>query len=90
MNKDALLEHMSEICGSSKATCRDCLDAFVQAVGEALKRDDQVTLAGFGSFSVTKRKARVGVNPATGKKMNIPPRKSPKFKAGKALKDMLN
>ncbi len=90
MNKDGLAERMSEISGLTKSACKDCLDAFVQTVSAALKRDEQVTLAGFGAFSVTKRKGRTGVNPATGKTMRIPPRKTPKFKAGKALKDLLN
>lgn len=87
MNKDALLERMSQISDHPKSTCKDCLDAFVEAVTTALKRNEQVTIAGFGSFATIKRKGRTGVNPATGKKMTIPARRSPKFKPGKGLKD---
>ena len=87
MNKEALLERMAKISNQPKVTCKECLEAFIEAVTSALKRDEQVVLTGFGSFATVSRKGRIGINPATGKKMTIPARKSPKFKPGKALKD---
>lgn len=87
MNKDALLDRMSKLTDMPKSSCKECLDAFVTTVVNALKRDEQVVLAGFGTFTTVQRKARTGINPATKKPMRIPARKSPKFKPGKALKD---
>ena len=86
MTKDELLEKISSAC-CSKKEASDCLDAFTSAVTEALKADDKVALTGFGTFSISKRKARKGVNPRTGEKLQIPAMNVPKFKAGKALKD---
>jgi len=89
MNKAKIVESMSKMTKLSKATCKDALEAFISTVGNALKANKQVVLTGFGSFTVIKRKSRVGVNPATGKKMQIPAKKVPKFRAGKALKSMV-
>jgi len=89
MNKDALVDRMVKLTGYPKATCKECLDAFITAVGNALKQDEQVVLTGFGTFLAMRRAGRTGVNPATGKKMTIPARRVPKFRAGKALKDMI-
>ncbi len=89
MNKAKLVEQMSKISKLPKATCKECLEAFISAIGGALRGNKQVVLTGFGTFSVMKRKARTGINPATGKKMQIPAKKVPKFKAGKALKSMV-
>ena len=86
MNKAKLVESMAKITKLPKSTCKECLEAFITAVGNALKGGKPVVLTGFGTFSVMKRKARTGINPATGKKMQIPAKKVPKFKAGKALK----
>ena len=86
MNKAKLVELMAKITKQPKSTCKDCLEAFIATVGAALKQNKSVALTGFGTFSVMKRKSRVGINPATGKKMTIPAKKVPKFKAGKALK----
>lgn len=86
MNKAKLVEQMAKISKLPKSTCKDCLEAFISAVGTALKQSKSVVLTGFGAFSVMKRKSRVGINPVTRVKMNIPAKKVPKFKAGKALK----
>jgi DNA-binding protein HU-beta len=89
MNKANLVEGMAKITKIPKSTCKDCLEAFIAVVSGALKQNKSVVLTDFGSFRVLKRKSRVGVNPATGKKMTIPAKKVPKFSAGKALKDMV-
>jgi DNA-binding protein HU-beta len=89
MNKAKLVESMAKITKLPKSTCKDCLEAFITTVGSALKQSKQVVLTGFGTFTVMKRKSRVGVNPATGKKMQIPAKKVPKFKPGKALRSMV-
>jgi len=89
MNKAKLVEHMAKITKLPKSTCKDCLEAFIATVGAALKQNKPVVLTGFGTFSVMKRKSRVGINPATRKKMTIPAKKVPKFKAGKALKQLV-
>jgi DNA-binding protein HU-beta len=89
MNKAKLVEQMAKMTKMPKSTCKDCLESFISAVGGALKQNKQVVLTGFGTFTVMKRKSRVGVNPATGKKMQIPAKKVPKFRAGKALKAMV-
>jgi DNA-binding protein HU-beta len=89
MNKAKLVEQMAKLTKLPKSTCKDCLEAFITAVGGSLRKNTSVVLTGFGTFTVMKRKSRIGVNPATGKKMTIPAKKVPKFKAGKALKDMI-
>ncbi|MBT4595073.1 HU family DNA-binding protein [bacterium] len=89
MNKAALIELMAKETEMSKAACKIALEAFVEVVGVSLKKGTSVVLTGFGTFSVMKRKERVGVNPATGAKMRIPRKKVPKFKAGKQLKDIV-
>ncbi len=89
MNKSKLVEQMARITGLSKASCKDCLEAFISTVSSALKQDKTVVLTGFGTFLVLERRGRVGVNPATGKKMNIAAKKVPKFKPGKALRSLV-
>jgi DNA-binding protein HU-beta len=89
MNKAMVVEKMSKHTKESKATCKRCLESFIDIISEALKKNVQVVLTDFGTFSVLKRKARTGVNPATGKKMQIPAKKVPKFKPGKALKELV-
>ncbi|MBA3954188.1 HU family DNA-binding protein [Candidatus Dependentiae bacterium] len=89
MNKAKLVEQMSKACKMPKATCKIALEAFIKSVGGSLKSGKSVVLTGFGTFSMLKRKSRVGVNPATGKKMQIPAKKVARFKAGKALRDMV-
>lgn len=89
MNKAMLVEQMAKVSKESKATCKRCLEAFMDVISDALKKNKPVALTGFGTFSVIKRKARTGVNPATGKKMQIAAKKVPKFKPGKALKSLV-
>ncbi|MDP3788379.1 MAG: HU family DNA-binding protein [Candidatus Chromulinivorax sp.] len=89
MNKAQVLESMAKLTKMSKSSCKVALEAFVATVGGALKQNKSVVLTGFGTFAVMKRKSRVGVNPATGKKMQIPAKRVPKFKPGKALKDLV-
>ncbi len=89
MNKAMLVESMAKITKLPKATCKECLEAFVASVGSALKGKKAVVLTGFGTFQVIKRKTRVGINPATGKKMQIPSKNVPKFRAGKALRNLV-
>lgn len=89
MNKAALIEQMAKDTKMPKSACKDCLESFIGTVEKSLKKGKTVVLTGFGTFSVIKRKARTGINPATGKKMQIPAKKVPKFKPGKQLKDMV-
>ena len=89
MNKAKLIDQMARLSKLPKSTCKDCLEAFITAVSSALKKNSSVVLTGFGTFTVMKRRSRVGVNPVTRQKMTIPSKKVPKFKAGKALKDVV-
>ena len=89
MNKSELIEAMAQEADISKAAAAKALDGMVNAITEALKKGDTVTLVGFGSFYVGERAERKGRNPQTGKELVIPAAKSPKFRAGKALKDAL-
>ena len=86
MNKAELIESMAKVSKMPRAACKNALEAFITSVSNALKQNKDVALTGFGTFVVMKRKSRVGVNPATGKKMQIPAKNVPKFKPGKALK----
>lgn len=90
MTKADLVNAMAEKAGLSKADAEKALKAFSDAVGEALKAGDKVSLVGFGTFSVSERAARTGKNPQTGEAIEIAAAKTPKFKAGKALKDAVN
>jgi DNA-binding protein HU-beta len=90
MNKTDLIDAIAESADISKAAAGRALDGFVDAVTDALKKGDQVSLVGFGSFTVRERAARTGRNPQTGATIKIKASKSPAFKAGKALKDAVN
>ena len=90
MNKTELIAAIAEKAEISKKDSEKALKAFVDVVTEQLKNDDKVQLVGFGTFEVSKRAAREGRNPQTGKTMKIEACKAPKFKAGKALKDAIN
>ena len=90
MNKTELVAAVAEKAEVSKKDTEKALKAFVDVVTEQLKNDDKVQLVGFGTFEVSKRAAREGRNPQTGKTMKIAACKAPKFKAGKALKDAIN
>lgn len=87
MTRDSLLDQMAAKLGTSKKGADDAVRAFTDIVTSALSAGDEVTLTGFGSFKVSNRAARQGVNPRTGEKLQVPAMKVPKFKAGKALKD---
>lgn len=90
MNKSELIEAVAKSADLSKADAGRAVDAFVDATTKALKQGDQVSLVGFGTFSVRSRAAREGRNPRTGETIRIPASKAPAFKAGKALKDAVN
>jgi len=90
MNKKDLVESMSNKTGLSKKDSEASLNALVESVSKALKGGDKVTLIGFGTFSVSKRKARMGRNPQTGKEIKIPAKNTVKFKAGQSLKNKVN
>ena len=90
MNKTELVAAMAEKTELSKKDAEKALKAFTDVVAEELKKGEKVQLVGFGTFEVAEREAREGRNPRTGETMTIAASKSPKFKAGKALKDMIN
>ena len=90
MNKTELVAAMAEKTELSKEDAEKALKAFTDVVAEELKKGEKVQLVGFGTFEVAEREAREGRNPRTGETMTIAASKSPKFKAGKALKDSLN
>ena len=90
MNKAELVEAMATKTGETKKATEASLNAFIEVVTEALKKGDKVQLVGFGSFEVRKRASRKGRNPQTGEEIKIPASKSPVFKAGKALKEIVN
>lgn len=87
VNKSELIDAIAESADISKAAAGRALDAMPTSITGALKKGDQVTLIGFGTFSVKERAARTGRNPQTGAEIKIPASKVPGFKAGKALKD---
>jgi DNA-binding protein HU-beta len=86
INKEAFIESMAKISGLTKTDANKALNAFIQAVGKALKSGKEVRLIGFGTFGVTASSARAGRNPRTGQAIKIPASKRPKFKAGAVLK----
>lgn len=90
MNKTELIAAMAKASGVSKKDTEAVLKAFTDVVSEELKNGGKIQLVGFGTFEVSERAAREGRNPATGETMQIAAAKAPKFKAGKALKDMIN
>ncbi|OZB73701.1 MAG: DNA-binding protein HU [Halothiobacillus sp. 14-55-98] len=81
---------MAAKSGMKKTESAAALDAFIEAVGDALKKGDQVTLVGFGTFLVREREARTGRNPRSGETIEIAASRLPSFKAGKGLKDAVN
>ena len=90
MNKTELVAAIAEKTELSKKDAEKALKAFTDLVAEELKKGEKIQLVGFGTFEVAERPARTGRNPMTGKTIEIAASKSPKFKAGKALKDSLN
>ena len=90
MNKTELVAAIAEQAEISKKDAEKALKAFTDVVAEELKKGEKIQLVGFGTFEVSTRAAREGRNPQTGETMTIEASKSPKFKAGKALKDVVN
>lgn len=90
MNKSELIAAIAAKTGATKKDAEATLNAFVDVVTESLVKGDKVQLVGFGSFEVRKRAARKGRNPQTKEEIKIPASKAPVFKAGKALKELVN
>lgn len=87
MNKGELIDAVAKTTGQSNAASKAAVDAVFEVITKALKKKDSVVVVGFGTFQVTKRSARTGRNPKTGETIKIKAQNSPKFKAGKTLKD---
>lgn len=90
MNKAELIDAIASASGLTKADAKRALDGFVDATSSALKKGDRISLVGFGSFSVSKREARTGRNPQTGKEIKIAAKNVVRFKAGADLTDKVN
>ena len=90
MNKTELVAAIAEEAGLSKKDAEKALKAFTDVVAAELKKGEKIQLVGFGTFEVSERAAREGRNPMTGETIQIAASKTPKFKAGKALKDQIN
>lgn len=90
MKKAELVEAIAEKTGLTKADATRALEATFEVITKALKKGERVPIAGFGTFNVSKRKAREGRNPQTGATVKIPARKAVSFKAGTALKEAVN
>lgn len=87
MNKADLIEKIAADCDTSKALTGEFLNSFCNQIQKTLKKGDKVTMVGFGTWSITKRKARQGRNPRTGEPIKIKAKKVVKFKAGKGLSE---
>jgi DNA-binding protein HU-beta len=90
MNKQELIAAVAEASGLTKADAGKAVEGVFESITASLKSGDEVRLVGFGTFSVSKRKASTGRNPRTGAPMDIKASSQPKFKAGKGLKDAVN
>ncbi len=90
MTREEIITQMASDASSTKVAARAALDSFLGCVTKTLKKGGKVSLVGFGTFSVSKRNARVGRNPQTGAAINIAARKVARFKAGKGLSDTVN
>jgi len=89
MNKTELINAIAEKAGLTKVQAKAALEAGITAIGEQLAKGDKVALIGFGTFSVSEKTARTGINPRTKEKIEIPARKAVKFKAGAELNDII-
>ena len=87
MTKEQMIDHISTTTDISKRQASDALEAFMGGITLQLQKDEKISFAGFGTFSISHRKARTGRNPQTGEPLQIPASKVPVFKAGKHLKD---
>lgn len=90
MNKAHLVEHLASEAQLTKADCERILDTALETIKKTVKKGDDVTLVGFGTFTRSKRKARKGRNPQTGEAIKVPARTVPKFRPGKGFRDFLN
>jgi DNA-binding protein HU-beta len=90
MNKAALIGKIADDAGVTRNAAATAMNSFMEGITHSLKRGQKVTLVGFGTFSMSKRKARVGRNPQTGESIKIKAKKTVRFKAGKQLVDWLN
>jgi len=90
MNKAELVAKIADKTGDTKAAAARSLDAVLESIQEAVKSGDTVALIGFGTFGITKKAARTGRNPSTGKPIEIAAKNAPSFKAGKTFKDFVN
>ena len=90
MNKSELVEAVAAATNSSKSEAQASVDAVINAITDALKKGEKVSLTGFGTFEVRNRAARTARNPQTGQTIQVKASKAPAFKAGKALKDAVN
>lgn len=90
MKKSELVDAIANDTGATKKSVEEFIKAFTENIAKALEKGDDVPLIGFGTFSVGERAARTCINPQTKEKIQVPASKSPKFKAGKALKDRVN
>ena len=90
MNKNDLIASVASSAGLSKSDATRAIESFLDSITNALKRDEKVSIVGFGTFSVANRAATTGRNPRTGETIQIKASKQPKFKAGSPLKDAVN
>ncbi len=89
LGKTELIDAVAKATNMEKTKAKAAIDATIDCIVKELKKNGRVQLTGFGTFSTSKRKKRMGVNPKTGEKITIPARKVPKFTPGKALKDAI-
>jgi len=89
MNKAELVDEVANQTGLTKKASREAVDTVTSAITDCLARGEKVTLVGFGSFRVRRRKSRRGRNPLTGAVINIPAKDTPKFEAGKSLREVV-
>lgn len=90
LSKGDLVAKVSEVANLTKAAAEKAIDALIDTITSALKKGSEVALVGFGTFKVSKHKARKGRNPQDGSVVNIPAKKVPKFKPGKSLREAVN
>lgn len=90
MNKAALIDKIAKDAGITKVAAASAMDSLIDGITRSLKKSQRVTLVGFGTFGVSKRKARTGRNPQTGEAIKIKAKKAVRFKAGKTLDTYLN
>ena len=90
MNKAALIDKIADDAGITKTAAADAVESLIHGITQSLKRNQRVTLVGFGTWAVSRRKARTGRNPQTGEAIQIKAKKAVRFKAGKQLEQALN